>query len=317
MTPEDIPSLFLQKGKLLKELLCANDYQGLASIEGNILELANTAPNRFNIYNNGHRSVKDKYSERQYRDINLARIGVVAVADALIADAFDAVEWAVGPTGFGYEVSLKRVLSNNGFQVIQQLPLSTLAELNKRGLMTPDLFPLGEHYGSWDLPRVVKDRYNESEAEFIQWLPYLPDISQELASYFRLNTAMIRIVYESHNEFDSEKFVRWCIESHIIHNLCYGGVEADFRYEWATEYVDEFTYWIIMCDTMTNLIDNIENLPTSRLVKCMGKYRGTEEDKRYVLIQFNRNCILPKCQELLSLANKILKPYPKNAVVAR
>lgn len=326
MEPADVVALFLQKGKGLKALLCADDYAALAGVEGDLLELANAAPAR-PLCADSYRYVPRGWTEemgpapvtteRDARHENLKRIAAAAVTCALFAGAYDAVEWAL--TSGALPVTLERVFQHNGYCVVEDLPLAAYGELSKRGLLTADFPSRAADYNCYwggSLSLMLKGRaQRESPEALARVLPIAAVDPQELIAQFTLGSPFAEVVYRAYNDFDPADFVRYFLQAHIVHTL--DGLRArTYRtYDWAAEYVDELTYWMILRDAMTELIDrDLAEHPVPLFIQSMPRYEfGTTDERAQISTKWITNESIPKYREICALAASIVRPMPKNA----
>lgn len=277
LTVADLPRLFARKGRALGALLAANDFAGLETLSKSgvdLLAATNVEPHSLiptaNLaqYKQYGRPVEDFWpafpgTKHAHRAANIERYATTATARALEAGAIDAVEWALGPTGFNITHPAQwgswivprsdvpmifSLLAHDGFRLGRELPVATYVELFARGLIDTQM-----EYFSWDVYRVFVDKLRHGAedrdvvvAAALKCGLNLDDMRGSFNTF--MSTNVIFALY--HAEFPSasnEDFIRSCCDK----TLCSFGARNWYDPEWAAPYVDELEYWQIVRETLT------------------------------------------------------------------
>lgn len=282
LTVADLPRLFAQKGRVLGALLAANDFAGLETLSKSGVDLLAATNDEPHTLIPGAdlaglaltakwygRPVEDFWpgnlgTKHAHRAANIERYATTATARALEAGAIDAVEWALGPTGFNITHPARwgkpfppapksdipmifSLLAHDGFRLGRELPVATYVELFARGLIDTQM----EYFG-WDLhhmfvdklPRATEDRDEVVAAALKCGL----DLSVLRTSFHAIISTDIHFaLYRA--EFPNatnEDFIQTCCDR----VLCYSTQRLRDP-EWAAPYVDELEYWQIIRKTLT------------------------------------------------------------------
>jgi len=281
LTVADLPRLFVRKGRALGALLAANDFAGLETLSKSGVDLLTAVNDEPHTLIPGADLAVVAQSKQYgclaedlwpafpgtkhaHRAANIERYATTATARALEAGAIDAVEWALGPTGFNITHPARwrnpfppapksdipmifSLLAHDGFRLGRELPVATYVELFARGLIDTQMEYFGwnvNHMFVDKLPRGVEDRNTVIEAALKCGL----DLSVLRTSFYAITSTDIHFaLYRA--EFPNatnENFIRTCCDR----VLCYSTQRLRDP-EWAAPYVDELEYWQIIRKTLT------------------------------------------------------------------
>lgn len=281
LTVADLPRLFARKGRALGALLAANDFAGLETLSKSgvdLLAATNVEPHTVIpgadlagialAAKQYGRPVEDFWpafpgTKHAHRAANIERYATTATARALEAGAIDAVEWALGPTGFNITHPAQwgswivprsdvpmifSLLAHDGFRLGRELPVATYVELFARGLIDTQM-----EYFSWDVYRVFVDklRYGAEDRTDVAVAALkcglnLGDMRGSFSA-FMCADILFALYHAEFPNASNEDFIRSCCDD----VLCSRSTWKCRDPKWATPYVDELEYWQIIRDSLT------------------------------------------------------------------